>query len=82
MRKNSQAVGQLRERCLLTNVDTVRLGDVLIRDGRCRMRRVSVVWILLALLAILALVASPAGSLAVKGGGVQIACGGSSTGCV
>ena len=47
------------------------------------MRKVSVVWILVALLAILALVATPAGSLAVKGGGaVQIACGNSSSGCV
>jgi hypothetical protein len=47
------------------------------------MRRVSVLWILLALLAILALIASPAGSLAVKGGGgIQIACGNGSTGCV
>jgi hypothetical protein len=46
------------------------------------MRRVSVLWILLALLAILALIASPAGSLAVKGGAVQIACGGNSVGCV
>jgi hypothetical protein len=47
------------------------------------MRKVSVVWILIALLAILALVASPAGGLAVKGGGaVQIACGGNSAGCV
>ncbi len=41
------------------------------------MRKVSVLWILLALLAILALAVSPAGSLATGGGAMQLACGAS-----
>jgi hypothetical protein len=46
------------------------------------MRNISLIWLLLALLAILALAASPAAGLATgSGGGVHLACGGSSGGC-
>lgn len=47
------------------------------------MRKLSLIWLLLALLAVLALAAIPAAGIATgSGGGMHLACGGTSTGCL
>jgi hypothetical protein len=46
-------------------------------------RKLSLIWLLLALLVVLALAAIPAAGIATgNGGGVHLACGSNSTGCL